>query len=88
MKPLPKVVVDWKKCSGEATCVSVCPVNVYDMEKIPEYPDTQKSVPTRMQDCIQCLACETQCPVQAIKISIWPNGKERGFVRRKLPATS
>jgi NAD-dependent dihydropyrimidine dehydrogenase PreA subunit len=23
----------------------------------------------REQDCIQCLACETQCPEQAIKIT-------------------
>ena len=66
---MPKVVVDWNKCTGEATCVSVCPVNVYDMKNLPEYPDTQKSVPTRMQDCIQCMACVASCPTNAITVT-------------------
>ncbi len=66
---MPKVVVDWKKCTGEATCVSVCPVNVFDMKDLPDYPDTPKSVPTRMQDCIQCLACVASCPTNAITVT-------------------
>lgn len=66
---MPNVVVDWSKCSGEATCVSVCPVNVYDMKKLPEYPDSQKSVPTRKQDCIQCMACVASCPENAITVT-------------------
>jgi len=66
---MPKVVVDWKKCSGEATCVSVCPVNVYEMQNLQDYPDTPKSVPVRMQDCIQCLACVASCPTNAITVS-------------------
>ncbi|MEM2057596.1 MAG: 4Fe-4S binding protein, partial [Thermoproteota archaeon] len=28
-----------------------------------------KADPVRESDCITCLACETACPVQAIKIS-------------------
>ncbi|MEM2883712.1 MAG: ferredoxin family protein [Nitrososphaerales archaeon] len=30
---------------------------------------TDKSDPVREQDCIFCMACEVQCPVQAIKIT-------------------
>ena len=40
---MPKVVVDLKKCTGEATCVSVCPVNVFEMQSLKEHPDSPKS---------------------------------------------
>jgi len=47
----------------------VCPVNVFDWSDAPGHPTSgKKSDPVREKDCIQCLACETQCPVQAIKI--------------------
>jgi NAD-dependent dihydropyrimidine dehydrogenase PreA subunit len=64
------VAVDWEVCSGDAVCVQVCPVNVFEMASAPGHPvSDQKSDPVREKDCIQCMACETQCPVQAIKIS-------------------
>lgn len=31
---------------------------------------TDKSEPIREADCIDCMACEAQCPTQAIKINI------------------
>ncbi len=31
---------------------------------------TDKSDPIREEDCIDCMACEAQCPTQAIKINI------------------
>ncbi len=64
------VAVDQDVCNGDEICVSVCPVNVYDMIDTPGHPTSKKkSDPTREKDCIQCLACETQCPTQAIKIT-------------------
>ena len=62
------VKVDWKKCNGSATCVGVCPVNVYEMQNLSDYPNSPKSVPVREKDCILCLACVTSCPTQAIDV--------------------
>lgn len=68
LKVMPKVKVDWSKCNGDGVCVEVCPVNVFELKKLPEYPDTQKSVPVRESDCIACMACVTSCPAQAITV--------------------
>jgi len=62
------VEVDWKKCNGSATCVGVCPVNVYEMQNLSDYPDSPNSVPVREKDCVLCLACVTSCPTQAINV--------------------
>ncbi len=64
------VAVDHEICSGDAICVNVCPVNVFEMVDSPGHPvsDT-KSDPARESDCIKCLACEASCPVGAIKIT-------------------
>ena len=56
-----KPIVDEKKCTGEGTCVQVCPVNVFEIKN-------GKSVPVRAKDCIGCRACETSCPTKAIKV--------------------
>jgi len=64
------VAVDWDVCTGDGVCIEVCPVNVFDWADAPGHPVSEKkSDPTREKDCIQCLACETQCPSQAIKIT-------------------
>lgn len=65
---MPKVKVDWTKCNGDEVCVSVCPVEVFEMQKLDEYPDSKKSVPVRPDDCILCMACETSCPIEAITV--------------------
>ncbi len=63
------VAVDWDICEGDGVCIDVCPVNVFDWADTPGHPTSEKkSDPAREPDCIQCLACEVQCPVQAIKI--------------------
>ncbi|HDM45185.1 MAG TPA: 4Fe-4S dicluster domain-containing protein, partial [Candidatus Bathyarchaeota archaeon] len=46
----------------------VCPVGVFELQNIPEYPDTQKSNPVNADECIQCMACVTQCPEEAITV--------------------
>jgi NAD-dependent dihydropyrimidine dehydrogenase PreA subunit len=56
--------VDWD------VCADVCPVSLYDMVDTPGHPLSQrKADPAREKDCIQCLACELQCPAAAIKIT-------------------
>lgn len=64
-----KVSVDWDSCNGDRICEEVCPVNVFDIVDTPGHPTSEvKSDPTRELDCIDCLACEINCPTKAIKI--------------------
>ncbi|MEM2210292.1 MAG: 4Fe-4S binding protein [Nitrososphaerales archaeon] len=72
--------VDFDACIADGICIDVCPVGVYEWVDTPGhdpraiYPDSpppkaeRKADPVRESDCIFCLACETQCPVKAIKI--------------------
>ena len=46
------------------------PMQAYEWRETLGHPTSErKSFPAREDECIQCLACETQCPVQAIKIT-------------------
>lgn len=58
---MPHPVVDKKKCTGDGTCVQVCPVNVFVLKG-------GKSVPVNAKKCIGCRACENSCPTGAIKV--------------------
>ncbi|MBS7249218.1 MAG: ferredoxin family protein [Candidatus Freyarchaeota archaeon] len=63
------VAVDWDICEGDGVCIDVCPVSVFEWADAPNHPVSEKkSDPAREDDCIQCMACEEQCPVNAIKI--------------------
>ena len=65
-----QVAVDHDVCNGDAICVSVCPVSVFEMIDTPGHPvSEQKSDPVNESECIFCRACETSCPAQAIKIT-------------------
>ena len=64
------VAVDWDICEADGICLSVCPVNLFDWADAPGHPTSdKKSDPSRESECIQCLACQANCPVQAIKVS-------------------
>lgn len=49
-------VVDSGKCIGCASCVTVCPVDVFD------YVD-ERPVDTRTEACVLCVLCAEVCPV-------------------------
>jgi len=67
------VAVDWDVCVGDGVCADVCPVALYDMVDTPDHPlSNRKADPAREKDCIQCLACQLQCPAAAIKITPTP----------------
>ena len=65
---MPKVIVDYSKCNGDAVCIDTCPVEVFELQNLPEYPDSEKSVPVREDECILCMACVAQCPTEAITV--------------------
>jgi NAD-dependent dihydropyrimidine dehydrogenase PreA subunit len=74
------VAVDFDICIADGVCIDVCPVSVFEWLETPgtnphklhpELPallGEKKADPIREPDCIFCMACEVQCPVQAIKI--------------------
>jgi len=62
--------IDWDICTGCGTCISICPMSVYDFFDTPGHPvSPKKAGPINEPACIICMACEIQCPVQAIKIT-------------------
>ncbi|UCC58449.1 MAG: ferredoxin family protein [Candidatus Bathyarchaeum sp.] len=65
---MPKVVVNWNRCSGKGTCIEACPVAVFELQEIKEYPETLKAVPVKMEDCIFCMKCVPACIEEAITI--------------------
>lgn len=58
---MPTVTVDLEKCDGDAVCIDICPMNVYDLEN-------GKAAPNRADECIMCMACVNACPNQAITV--------------------
>jgi NAD-dependent dihydropyrimidine dehydrogenase PreA subunit len=53
------IQVDYDKCKGDGECVSNCPSDVYELKDA-------KSVPTSIDDCIECCTCVEVCPENAI----------------------
>jgi len=58
-----EIIIDTNKCNGDGICVDTCPVNVYDLDE-----KSGKAKVINLEDCIECLACEENCPEGAIKI--------------------
>lgn len=57
-----KITVDYEKCTGAAECVTVCPVDIFEVKG-------GKAVCKNVGDCIECCACVTACPHDAIEHS-------------------
>jgi protein-S-isoprenylcysteine O-methyltransferase Ste14/NAD-dependent dihydropyrimidine dehydrogenase PreA subunit len=63
------VAVDWDQCTGCGTCIEVCPAEIYDWRKTPGHPTSErKPLPIKELDCVQCYTCESECPVEAIRV--------------------
>jgi NAD-dependent dihydropyrimidine dehydrogenase PreA subunit/protein-S-isoprenylcysteine O-methyltransferase Ste14 len=67
------VAVDWDLCTGCGICLQVCPLQLFEwVETSGHSTSKKKAFPAREQDCVQCYKCETQCPMQAIRIEFFP----------------
>jgi coenzyme F420 hydrogenase subunit beta len=68
-------VVDAGKCTGCASCVTICPVDVFDYED-------ERPVNTRLDACVHCVLCAEVCPI------LRPQDKDvAGLVEYRAPAT-
>jgi 2-oxoglutarate ferredoxin oxidoreductase subunit delta len=56
-----KPVIDYEKCKNKGVCLEICPVGVFAKEE-------GKTVVKKPEECINCKACEVQCPEKAIKV--------------------
>jgi NAD-dependent dihydropyrimidine dehydrogenase PreA subunit len=65
---MPLIVVDWNRCSGKGTCVDVCPAAVFELQELMVHPETLKSVPVKMEECVLCMKCVPVCLEQAITV--------------------
>jgi NAD-dependent dihydropyrimidine dehydrogenase PreA subunit len=65
---MPVVVVAWNRCSGQGTCVDVCPAAVFELQELLEHPETLKSVPVKADECTLCMKCVDVCAEDAITV--------------------
>ena len=56
-----KVNIDYDKCTFCQTCVSVCPMGVFEIQG-------DRVEATQEDQCIVCRACEASCPTEAITV--------------------
>ena len=59
------ITVDLDKCNGDGICVDTCPVNVYELDN-----KTGKAKVVNLDECIECLACQENCPEEAITVEL------------------
>jgi NAD-dependent dihydropyrimidine dehydrogenase PreA subunit len=55
------ITVDHDKCTLCQTCISLCPMGVYEVVE-------GKITPINIDLCLVCRACEAACPVEAITV--------------------
>jgi NAD-dependent dihydropyrimidine dehydrogenase PreA subunit len=57
-----KISIDYDKCTGAGECVTACPVDIFKLEN-------EKAVCENVSECIECCACVSACPNDAIEHS-------------------
>ena len=60
---MPKPIITDSKCTGCNTCVEICPMQCFELDK-----EKKKAIAPKASECIGCRACEVQCPDGAIKV--------------------
>lgn len=60
-----QIKIDLNKCTGDGTCVDLCPAAVYELK---EEGGKKKAQAVNVEACLVCRACETQCPAGAIQV--------------------
>jgi len=57
-----KITIDEEKCTGSGECVTACPVEIFSLEN-------EKAICKNVSECIECCACVSACPNEAIEHS-------------------
>ncbi len=55
------IELDTQRCTGAGTCLQVCPVDVFEIDR-----ERHLASLPRRQHCVQCGACIVQCPRDAL----------------------
>ena len=60
---LVKIEINFDNCTGCGSCIDACPVEVFELdEKI------SKTKIVALAECLDCKACEVQCPEECIEV--------------------
>ena len=57
-----KITIDLDKCNGAGECVTACPVEIFEVVD-------GIAVCKNLGECIECCACVSACPNEAIEHS-------------------
>jgi NAD-dependent dihydropyrimidine dehydrogenase PreA subunit len=59
-----KIIVNKEICTGCKLCFKSCFVDVIQWDD-----QTRKPIEAYPEDCVQCMLCEVNCPVQALRVA-------------------
>jgi NAD-dependent dihydropyrimidine dehydrogenase PreA subunit len=59
------ITVDEGKCTGDGSCVDLCPAKVLELRE----GSKKVAVPAHADECLGCMACVNACDHQAITVT-------------------